>query len=123
MKLFNVLQHGKKLRGTPFDVFGYTAERRAERQWIKRYEQDLQRLSAELAPDIRVNAISPSVTQTPLSEKILSNEQVAESLKNNHPLKRLGTPEDIATLAAFLISEKSGWITGQYARYVAIIRG
>jgi NAD(P)-dependent dehydrogenase (short-subunit alcohol dehydrogenase family) len=70
-------------------------------------------LAAELAPDIRVNAISPSVTQTPLSEKILSNEPVAESLKNNHPLKRLGTPEDMATLAAFLISEKSGWITGQ----------
>lgn len=70
-------------------------------------------LAAELAPDIRVNAISPSVTQTPLSEKILSTEQVAESIKNKHPLNRLGTSEDIATLAAFLISEKSGWITGQ----------
>jgi NAD(P)-dependent dehydrogenase (short-subunit alcohol dehydrogenase family) len=70
-------------------------------------------LAAELAPNIRVNAISPSVTQTPLSEKILSNEQVAESIKNKHPLKRLGTPEDIATLATFLISKRSGWITGQ----------
>ena len=73
-------------------------------------------LASELAPDIRVNAISPSVTQTPLSEKILSNEQVSESIKNKHPLKRLGTPEDIATLAAFLISKESGWITGQVIR-------
>ena len=70
-------------------------------------------LAAELAPKIRVNAISPSVTKTPLSEKILSNEQVIESIKNKHPLKRLGTPEDIAQLAAFLISERSAWITGQ----------
>lgn len=70
-------------------------------------------LAAELAPGIRVNAISPSVTQSPLSEKILLNEQVAESIKNKHPLKRLGTPEDAARLAAFLISEESGWITGQ----------
>lgn len=48
MKLFNVLQRGKALRGTPFDVFGYTTERRAEREWIKRYEQDVQRLTKEL---------------------------------------------------------------------------
>jgi len=50
LKLFNVLQHGKKLRGTPFDLFGYTTERRAERQWIKRYEQDMQRILVELTP-------------------------------------------------------------------------
>lgn len=70
-------------------------------------------LAAELAPKIRVNAVSPSVTQTPLSDRILSSEQVAESIRNKHPLKRLGTPKDIAKLAAFLISEDSGWITGQ----------
>ena len=70
-------------------------------------------LAAELSPKIRVNAISPSVTQTPLSEKILSNEQMAESIRNKHPLNRLGTREDIAKLAAFLISEDAGWITGQ----------
>ncbi len=70
-------------------------------------------LAAELAPKIRVNAISPSVTRTPLSEKILSNEQMVEAIEKKHPLKRLGTKEDIASLASFLISEKSGWITGQ----------
>lgn len=70
-------------------------------------------LASELAPHIRVNAISPSVTRTPLSEKILSNEQIAESIMNKHPLKRLGRPEDISKFAAFLISEQSEWITGQ----------
>ena len=70
-------------------------------------------LASELAPKIRVNAISPSVTQTPLSEKILSNEKIAASIRNKHPLKRLGNPEDISALAAFLISEQSEWITGQ----------
>lgn len=70
-------------------------------------------LAAELAPKIRVNAISPSVTQTPLSQKILSNEEMAKAIMNKHPLKRLGTASDIAKLTAFLVSEESGWITGQ----------
>ena len=51
MKLFNVLQRGKVLRGTPFDPFGYTVERRAEREWIKHFEDDLQRICSELTPD------------------------------------------------------------------------
>jgi NAD(P)-dependent dehydrogenase (short-subunit alcohol dehydrogenase family) len=70
-------------------------------------------LAAELSPKIRVNAISPSVTQTPLAEKILSNKLMAESITKKHPLNRLGTREDIARLATFLISEDAGWITGQ----------
>ncbi len=41
LNLFRVLQHGKRLRGTPLDVFGYSAERRQEREWIKRYEEDM----------------------------------------------------------------------------------
>jgi len=51
MKLFNVLQRGKVLRGTPFDPFGYSTERRAERAWIMRFEQDLQRIQTELTPN------------------------------------------------------------------------
>ncbi len=51
MTLFKLLQRGKVLRGTPLDPFGYTAERRAERNWIKRYEQDLQRIHDEVTPD------------------------------------------------------------------------
>jgi len=48
LKLFGLLKRGKVLRGTPFDPFGYTKERRLERDWIKRYEQDVQRIQAEL---------------------------------------------------------------------------
>lgn len=51
LPLFNVLQHGRILRGTALDVFGYTQERRAERAWIKRYEQDIERASQMLSQD------------------------------------------------------------------------
>jgi len=70
-------------------------------------------LAAELAPKVRVNAIAPSLTRTPLTSTILSSEDQASSLAGLHPLQRLGTPEDIAELAAFLLSERAGWITGQ----------
>jgi NAD(P)-dependent dehydrogenase (short-subunit alcohol dehydrogenase family) len=70
-------------------------------------------LAAELAPHVRVNAIAPSLTRTPLAAGILRREQTAASLAQLHPLPRLGTPEDIAALAAFLISPESSWITGQ----------
>lgn len=70
-------------------------------------------LAAELAPKIRVNAIAPSLTRTPLSEQILANEKVAAAVTELHPLKTLGTSEDIANLAAYLLSDKAGWITGQ----------
>jgi NAD(P)-dependent dehydrogenase (short-subunit alcohol dehydrogenase family) len=70
-------------------------------------------LAAELAPKIRVNAIAPSVTNTPLAQGILSNEQIVTSIAGMHALQRIGQPEDIATLAAFLLSEQSNWITGQ----------
>ena len=70
-------------------------------------------LAAELAPKIRVNAIAPSVTRTPLSDKLLTNEDLAASIEKQHPLKRLGDAQDIASMAAFLISEQAAWITGQ----------
>jgi NAD(P)-dependent dehydrogenase (short-subunit alcohol dehydrogenase family) len=70
-------------------------------------------LSAELAPQIRVNAIAPSLTQTPLAEKLLSTEEKKEAAGKRHPLQRFGQPEDIADMAQFLLSEKSSWITGQ----------
>ena len=70
-------------------------------------------LAAELAPRIRVNAIAPSLTRTPLAEQLLSNEEAAQALAAQHPLKRLGLPEDIARLAVFLLSPESGWISGQ----------
>jgi len=48
LKLMNVLQRGKMFRGTPLDIFGYTKERKAERQWIRWYEQDIARLLKDM---------------------------------------------------------------------------
>ena len=70
-------------------------------------------LAAELAPKIRVNAIAPSLTQTPLGDKVASSEQMQTVIAGMHPLPRLGTPDDIASLTAFLLSDESSWITGQ----------
>lgn len=70
-------------------------------------------LSAELAPNIRVNCIAPSLTNTPLAAGLLNTEQKVEANAQRHPLKRVGTVEDISEMACFLLSEKSSWITGQ----------
>lgn len=70
-------------------------------------------LAAELAPKIRVNAIAPSLTKTPLSENILKNEKMAEAIAASHAMGRIGSAEDIAELTAFLLSEEASWITGQ----------
>jgi 3-oxoacyl-[acyl-carrier protein] reductase len=70
-------------------------------------------LAAEWAPKIRVNIIAPSITDTPLANRFLNNEAKKEKAALRHPLKRVGTTEDVAQLAAFLLSEKSSWITGQ----------
>lgn len=70
-------------------------------------------LAAEYAPKIRVNVIAPSITDTPLAEKFLSNDEKREKSAQRHPLKRVGTSNDIAQMAAFLLDEKSSWITGQ----------
>lgn len=70
-------------------------------------------LATELAPKIRVNAIAPSLTRTPLAESIVSNEQVAQSIAALHAMQRLGTPGDIASMAVFLLSPEADWITGQ----------
>ncbi|RKS52932.1 NAD(P)-dependent dehydrogenase (short-subunit alcohol dehydrogenase family) [Gillisia mitskevichiae] len=70
-------------------------------------------LAAEYAPSFRVNVISPSLTDTQLSEKLLSNDAKREKMGDRHPLKRVGNPKDIANAVEFLISEKSSWMTGQ----------
>ena len=70
-------------------------------------------LAAEYAPKIRVNVIAPSLTDTPLAEKFLSSEEKKEKSAQRHPLKRVGTAEDMAKTARFLLSEDSSWISGQ----------
>jgi NAD(P)-dependent dehydrogenase (short-subunit alcohol dehydrogenase family) len=70
-------------------------------------------LAAELAPGVRVNCIAPSLTDTPLAEALLNTNEKRESNANRHPLKRLGEVSDMAHMAQFLLSEKSGWISGQ----------
>ena len=70
-------------------------------------------LSAELAPNIRVNCIAPSLTNTPLAASLLNSEQKMEANAQRHPLKRVGTVNDISEMACFLLSDKSNWITGQ----------
>jgi NAD(P)-dependent dehydrogenase (short-subunit alcohol dehydrogenase family) len=70
-------------------------------------------LAAEWAPTIRVNAIAPSLTQTPLAEKLLSTPEKIEAGNKRHPLGRVGSAHDLAATAAFLLSQDASWITGQ----------
>ncbi len=70
-------------------------------------------LAAEFAPKIRVNAVAPSLTDTPLAARLLSTDEKREANAQRHPLKRIGTAEDIAQTASFLLSDKASWITGQ----------
>jgi NAD(P)-dependent dehydrogenase (short-subunit alcohol dehydrogenase family) len=70
-------------------------------------------LAAEFAPKIRVNCIAPSLTDTPLAEKLLGSAEKAEAARNRNPLKIVGNPADIANAAAFLLTDTSRWITGQ----------
>jgi NAD(P)-dependent dehydrogenase (short-subunit alcohol dehydrogenase family) len=70
-------------------------------------------LAAELAPGIRVNAIAPSLTDTPLAAGLLRTERQRAAADERHPLGRIGQPRDIASAARFLLSEEAGWVTGQ----------
>lgn len=70
-------------------------------------------LAAELAPTVRVNCVAPSLTDTPLAEKLLSTDQKREANAERHPLKRVGTADDVANAVLYLLSDQSSWVTGQ----------
>jgi NAD(P)-dependent dehydrogenase (short-subunit alcohol dehydrogenase family) len=70
-------------------------------------------LAAEWAPKVRVNAIAPSLTDTPLATRLLRNDKQREAGDQRHPMQRIGQPEDVANLADFLLNPANGWITGQ----------
>lgn len=68
-------------------------------------------LAAEFAPTIRVNAIAPSLTHTPLAEKLLNTEAKVTASAERHPLKRIGSAKDIANAVVYLLNAE--WVTGQ----------
>lgn len=71
-------------------------------------------LAAELASsNIRVNAVAPSLTDTPLAKQLLNTNEKKDAAALRHPLGRFGTPEDIANTIMFLLSDQNSWITGQ----------
>jgi 3-oxoacyl-[acyl-carrier protein] reductase len=71
-----------------------------------------QDLAAQVGPDgIRVNCIVPETILTERNEQRIPDAQ-QQSLLDMHPIKRLGTPEDVAKAALFLASDDSAWITG-----------
>lgn len=70
-------------------------------------------LAAEYAPGIRFNCIAPSLTHTPLGEKFLNTPEKIEGAQKRNPLKKVGTPQELADMVEFLLSPKSAWITGQ----------
>ena len=70
-------------------------------------------LAAEYAPKFRVNVIAPSLTNTPLADKFLNNDDKKEKSSLRHPLKRFGESTDLANMAVFLLSENSSWMSGQ----------
>ena len=70
-------------------------------------------LASELSPNVRVNCIAPSMSNSKMASKILKNPKIAEGIAKQHPLKRVGEGKDSASLAKFLLSDESSWITGQ----------
>ncbi len=70
-------------------------------------------LAAEFAPKIRVNAIAPSIVNTPLASKFLNNEAKLEKANERHPLGRVGSAKEIAQATIFLLGEESSWMTGR----------
>ena len=69
-------------------------------------------VATEWAPKARVNAIAPSLLDTGIAQPILSSDKMRESIAQMHAIERIGTPDDAAAAAEFLLSSDSGWITG-----------
>ncbi len=70
-------------------------------------------LAAEFAPKVRVNCIAPSLTDSKMSQKIISNDNIKKAIENMHPIPKIGESKDFDDLSSFLLGEKNNWITGQ----------
>lgn len=70
-------------------------------------------LAAELAPNVRVNCIAPSLTRSGIAASLLRNPAMEKALAGAHPIPRLGEGDDAGAMADFLLSPAAGWITGQ----------
>ena len=70
-------------------------------------------MAAEFAPNIRVNSVALSLTNSKIAQSMLKNKALAEGIAKAHPLKRIGEGKDGAALAKFLLTDESSWVTGQ----------
>ncbi len=70
-------------------------------------------LAAEFAPNIRVNCVALSLTNSKIAQPLLKNTALAQGIAKAHPLKRIGEGKDGAALAKFLVTDESSWVTGQ----------
>jgi len=71
----------------------------------------VRQMSGELAPRVRVNAIAPALIKTRFAEALYEGRE--DEVAATYPMKRLGTPQDTASAAVFLLSDAAGWITGE----------
>ncbi|HYH30302.1 MAG TPA: SDR family oxidoreductase [Pseudonocardia sp.] len=71
-------------------------------------------LAWQLGPSIRVNAVAPAIVKTKFATALYAENE--EKVSAAYPMKRLGTPQDVAGLVGFLVSDAASWITGETVR-------